>query len=677
MNDLFSQGSVEERINQLREELNHHNYLYYVKDAPIISDHAFDTLLKELQDLESNHPEYSDPNSPTQRVGGQITKEFPTVTHAFPMLSLSNTYNREEIEAWVTRTEKLLGQTCHFVCELKYDGAAISLTYENGQLARAVTRGDGSKGDEITANVRTIQTIPLRISDQAPQTFEIRGEIFMTKSSFSHLNKERVKQDIEPFANPRNAASGSLKLQDSREVAKRKLDCFTYAIVSNTPISETHYESLKKAAEWGFHTPLVAEDYVKRVENVDQVMAFIAYWDKHRLDLPFEIDGVVIKVDEHIYYDELGTTAKSPRWAIAYKFAAEEAVTQLNGVTYQVGRTGAITPVAELTPVLLAGTTVKRASLHNADQIAKLDLRVGDFVKVEKGGDIIPKVTGVVFEKRNPALPTFTYATHCPECNSALHRPEGEANHYCPNEFACPPQQMGKIQHFISRKALDIDGIGSETVKQLFNEGLIQNVADLYDLTVEDVLPLERMAEKSAKNLVDGIAASKQQPFERVLYGLGIRYVGETIAKKLAKHYRSIENLKNASVEDMLQVDEIGDSIARSVAQYLKREDSIAVIERLRQAGLKLEAEKEENTNVSDKLAGKTFVISGVFTNVSRDELKSLIEQNGGKVSGSLSGKTDYLVAGDKMGPAKREKAEKLGTHIIDETTFLALINSN
>ena len=676
MNDLFSpENGAKQEIDALREALNKHNYLYYVKDAPEISDREFDEMLETLQKLEVEHPEYHDPNSPTQRVGGAFTKQFPNVAHKFPMLSLSNTYSREEIEAWVTRTEKLLGQTCHFVCELKYDGAAISLTYENGQLARAVTRGDGSKGDEITANVRTIQTIPLRISDEAPKTFEIRGEIFMTKGSFSHLNKERVKQGLEPFANPRNAASGSLKLQDSREVAKRKLDCFTYAIVSDTPIAKTHYESLKKAAEWGFHTPLIANNYVKRVGNVDEVMAFIEYWDKHRLDLPFEIDGVVIKVDEHMFYDELGTTAKSPRWAIAYKFAAEEAITQLNGITYQVGRTGAITPVAELTPVLLAGTTVKRASLHNADQIAKLDLRVGDYVKVEKGGDIIPKVTGVVFERRNPVLPAFTYATHCPECNSELHRPEGEANHYCPSEFACPPQQMGKIQHFISRKALDIDGIGSETVKQLFHEGLIQNVADLYDLTVEDVLPLERMAEKSAKNLVNGIAASKEQPFERVLYGLGIRYVGETIANKLAKHYRTIENLKSASEEDMLQVDEIGEAIARSVQSYLQREDSMAVIERLRQAGLKLEAEEEENTNVSDKLAGKTFVISGVFTNVSRDELKAHIVQNGGKVSGSLSSKTDYLVAGDNMGPAKREKANKLNIEIIDEESFFEMIS--
>lgn len=676
MNDLFSQeNGAKQKIEALRAQLNKHNYLYYIKDAPEISDREFDEMLESLQKLEELHPEYFDPNSPTQRVGGAFTKQFPTVAHKYPMLSLSNTYSREEIEAWVTRTEKLLGQSCHFVCELKYDGAAISLTYENGQLARAVTRGDGSKGDEITANVRTIQTIPLRISEDAPKTFEIRGEIFMTKGSFSHLNKERVKQGLEPFANPRNAASGSLKLQDSREVAKRKLDCFTYAIVSDNPIADTHYQSLKKAAEWGFHTPLIANNYVKRVANVDQVMAFIEYWDKHRLDLPFDIDGVVIKVDEHMFYDELGTTAKSPRWAIAYKFAAEEAVTQLNGVTYQVGRTGAITPVAELTPVLLAGTTVKRASLHNADQIAKLDLRIGDYVMVEKGGDIIPKVTGVVFEKRNPSLKEFTYATHCPECNSELHRPEGEANHYCPNEFACPPQQIGKIQHFISRKALDIDGIGSETVKQLFNAGLVQNVADLYDLSIEDVLPLERMAEKSAKNLIEGIAASKQQPFDRVLYGLGIRYVGETIAKKLAQHYRSIENLKIASVEDMLQVDEIGDSIAQSVQSFLQREDSQMVIERLRKAGLNLESSEEENVDISDKLAGKSFVISGVFTNVSRDELKAHIIHNGGKVSGSLSSKTNYLVAGENMGPAKREKALALKIDIIDEASFFKMIS--
>ncbi len=675
MNDLFSQEGAEARIKQLREELNHHNNLYYVKDAPVISDRAFDALLEELQDLELKHPEYDDPNSPTKRVGGQVTKQFPTVTHTFPMLSLSNTYNRDEIEAWVVRTEKMLGQRCSFVCELKYDGAAISLLYKEGKLERATTRGDGQRGDDITANVRTIRTIPLQLQNGAPDAFEIRGEIFMTKASFSHHNQQRQEQGLDPFANPRNAASGSLKLQDSSEVARRKLDCFTYGIVSKEPVAESHYESLEKARSWGFYTPLSFDRYVERVHNTDQVMAFIEYWDTHRHELPFDIDGVVIKVDEHRFYDELGYTAKSPRWAIAYKFAAEEAITKLHKVTYQVGRTGAITPVAELEPVSLAGTTVKRASLHNADQMERLDLREGDYVRVEKGGDIIPKVTSVVFEKRSPNLPVFEYTKNCPECETPLLRPEGEAVHYCPNEYGCPPQQIGKIQHFISRKAMDIEGIGSETVKQLFHAKRIRSIPDLYTLTVEDVLPLERMAKKSAENLVNGIAKSTSQPFHRVLYGMGIRHVGETVAKKLAAHYKSMDRLMDAQVEDMVMVDEIGEVIAQSVYNHLRREDSIIQIERLRQAGVQLEAVDDHHVLESTIFENKSFVISGVFQSMSRDELKDKIIANGGKISSSLSTKTNYLVAGDKMGPAKRTKAETLGIDILSEDEFLELIS--
>lgn len=678
MNDLFSQeNGIETRILELRNALNRHNFLYYIKDAPEISDREFDALLDELKSLEDAHPKYQDPNSPTQRVGGAITKQFPAFTHEYPMLSLSNSYSREDIEAWALRTEKILGQSCHFVCELKYDGAAISLRYKKGKLVGATTRGDGKRGDDITANVRTIRTVPLQLQGDAPELFEIRGEIFMTKGSFSSLNKQRQAEGLDPFANPRNAASGSLKLQDSSETARRALDCFTYSIVSETPVAQTHYESLQKAQSWGFYTPLSFTRYVERVQSIDQIMAFIQHWDKHRHELPFDIDGVVIKVDEHRFYDELGNTAKSPRWAIAFKFAAEEAITKLNHVTYQVGRTGAITPVAELDPVALAGTTVKRASLHNADQMKRLDLRVGDHVRVEKGGDIIPKVTSVVVEKRTPSLPTFTYISKCPECETPLVRPKGEAVHYCPNEYSCPPQQIGKIQHYISRKALDIDGIGSETVKQLFNAQLIRSIPDLYDLNVDDVLPLERMARKSAENLINGIKSSTKQPFARVLFGLGIRHVGETVAQRLAQHFQSIERLKEASVDDMVNVDDIGDVIAKSVYAYLGREDSIKLIERLKQAGVQLESKETPQIKQSNFLEGKSFVISGVFTTLSRNELKERITEHGGKVTGSLSAKTNCLVAGEKMGPAKREKAVTLGVEIVDEFTFLGMISDN
>ncbi|MCC5917618.1 MAG: NAD-dependent DNA ligase LigA [Cryomorphaceae bacterium] len=674
MTDLFSQPNpVKSRIEALRSALNRHNHLYYVEDKPEISDREFDLLLEELQRLEEENPQYEDENSPTKRVGGSVTKGFLTVEHRFPMLSLSNSYSREEIESWVLRTEKLLGQACTFVCELKYDGAAISLTYRNGELERAVTRGDGSKGDEITNNVRTIRTIPLKIQGDFPELFEIRGEIFMPKQSFLNLNQSREKEGLEPFANPRNAASGSLKLQDSAETARRKLDCFTYSLVADVPVADTHFDALNKAQAWGFQTPLRFDHFVRRAKNVDEVMAFISHWDQNRGNLPFEIDGVVIKVDAHRYYDELGNTAKSPRWAIAYKFPAEEAVTKLHDVTYQVGRTGAITPVAELEPVLLAGTTVKRASLHNADQIVRLDLRIGDWVRVEKGGDIIPKVTGVVMEKRSSNSVPFSYATHCPECNTLLVRPEGEAVHYCPAELICPPQRMGKVQHFISRKAMDVDGLGSETVKQLFSSGLISNIADLYDLKVSDVLPLERMAQKSAENLVNGLEGSKSQPFERVLFGMGIRHVGETVAKKLARHFKSIDAIMEADVETLVGVDEIGEIIAESVFAFFRVEENRKLISRLRAAGLQFEMDDLSGPS-SDVFLGKTFVVSGVFTIFDRKSIKAFIEDHGGKVSGSISAKTSFLVAGDNMGPAKREKAEKLGVPIISEEDLQTMV---
>jgi DNA ligase (NAD+) len=674
MSDLFSQENPEvERIEFLRKELNRHNHLYYILDKPEISDREFDALLEELQFLENKYPEQFDANSPTQRVGGAVTKNFQTIKHAYPMLSLSNSYSKEEIEAWVARTKKLLGdKEMRFVCELKYDGAAISLRYEKGELVRATTRGDGKSGDDITSNVRTIRTIPLRLEGDFPEQFEIRGEIFMSKKSFSMLNEVRASEGQEVFANPRNAASGSLKLQDSAEVARRRLDCFAYSVVSDIWKTDSHFSSLEKATSWGFHTPLVYDNYVRRVSSVQEVMDFISYWNEHRLQLPFEIDGVVIKVDEVENQEELGYTAKSPRWAIAYKFAAEEAITILKDVSFQVGRTGAITPVAELEPVSLAGTTVKRASLHNADQIARLDLRIGDAVRVEKGGDIIPKVTSVVIERRGSGALPFEYITHCPECSTELVRPEGEAVHYCPAEFTCPPQRIGKVQHFISRKAMDIDGIGSETVKQFFKAGLISGIADLYKLKVEDLLPLDRMARKSAENAVNGIEASKAQGYERVLFGLGIRHVGETVAQKLAEAFPSIDALMEADVEQLVAVDEIGETIARSVFDFFRREASKVLIEELRAAGLRLALDKSEvNQVLGNAFEGKTFVVSGVFENFDRDSIKEFIVNYGGKVVGSVSAKTSFLVAGNNMGPAKLEKAEKLGVSIISEVELV------
>jgi len=662
--------NVEKQIEQLRDELREHNYNYYILDNPTISDYEFDIKLKELQELETAHPEFKDPNSPTLRVGGEITKNFETVPHTYRMYSLDNSYSKEDLEDWEKRVEKQVDGKVQFTCELKYDGASISLTYENGSLVRAVTRGDGYQGDDITTNVKTIKSVPLQLKGDYPPKFEIRGEIILPFSGFEKMNAERIDIGEEPYRNPRNTASGSLKLQDSSEVAKRPLECLLYSLKGERLPIATQFESLEKAREWGFKVPEVA----KLANNLNEVLDFVNYWDIHRHELPYETDGVVIKVNDLQQQEELGYTAKAPRWAMAYKFKAEQVSTKLNQITYQVGRTGAITPVANLEPVELAGTIVKRASLHNADQIAKLDIREGDTVFVEKGGEIIPKIIGVNKDFRNPNSNPTSYITACPECNTPLIRQEGEAQHYCPNADGCPPQIIGRIQHFISRKAMDIEGLGGETVVLLVTNGLIQSYADLYILTVEQVIPLERMAQKSADNLVLGIEASKQIPFERVLFALGIRYVGETVAKKLAKHFKTIDAIALATQEELIAVDEIGGRIAQSVVSFFTSEENKNIIERLKSYGVQLEISADKLANQTDKLQGNIFVVSGVFTKVSRTELKKLIEDNGGKVSGSISGKTNFVVAGDNMGPSKLAKAESLGVAIISEDDFLQMI---
>ena len=663
---------MKEKIQQLRDELNQHNYNYYVLDTPTISDYEFDQKLKELQALEQAHPEFYDENSPTVRVGGSITKNFPTVVHEYRMYSLDNSYSKEDIEEWEQRIIKTLGtDDISFTCELKYDGASIDLLYEDGKLKQATTRGDGIQGDDITANVRTIGSVPLQLRGDYPQRFYIRGEIVMPKKAFEKLNQERVAAGEDPLMNPRNTASGSLKLQDTAEVAKRGLDCLLYFLVGDTGIA-TQFESLEKAREWGFKVP----NYSRLCHSTQEVMDFINEWDTKRHTLPYETDGVVIKVNNVAQQQELGYTSKSPRWAMAYKYKAEQVDTQLESISYQVGRTGAITPVANLKPVLLAGTIVKRASLHNADQIEKLDIHIGDWVYVEKGGEIIPKIVGVNLDKREPDAVPVNYITHCPECDTELVRNEGEAQHYCPNTYHCPPQITGKIQHFISRKAMDIEGLGEETVELLFRSGVIENYADLYEITVEKLLPLERMAKKSAENIVKGIEKSKEVPFERVLFALGIRYVGETVAKKLARHYKNITALENTTVEQLVEVDEIGNQIATSVVNFFQEEYNKELINRLKEYGLQFELSEEATAGQTDTLKGKTFVVSGVFSLYSRDELKALIEQHGGKVGSSISSKTDYVIAGDKMGPSKREKAESLGVKIIDEVAFQSLIIS-
>jgi DNA ligase (NAD+) len=663
--------NIEHQITALRNELRDHNYKYYVLDQPSISDYEFDQKLKQLQELEKAHPEFYDPNSPTLRVGGEITKNFETVPHTFRMYSLDNSYSKEDLEDWEKRIEKTVEGKVEFTCELKYDGASISLTYENGQLKKAVTRGDGFQGDDVTANVKTIRSVPLQLKGDYPPLFDIRGEIVLPFEGFAKMNAERVEAGEEPYRNPRNTASGSLKLQDSAEVAKRPLDCLLYSIVGEKLPFKTQFEGLEKARHWGFKVPNAA----KLAKNLDEVLEFVNYWDVHRHELPYETDGVVVKVNNLQQQEELGYTAKSPRWAMAFKFKAEQVSTVLRQITYQVGRTGAITPVANLEPVELAGTIVKRASLHNADQIEKLDIREGDTVFVEKGGEIIPKIIGVDFTQRDSDSQPTAYITHCPECGTPLVRTEGEAQHYCPNAEGCPPQIIGRIQHFISRKAMDIEGLGGETVALLVNNGLINNYADLYLLKEEQIVPLERMAQKSAENMIKGIEASKEIPFERVLFALGIRYVGETVAKKLAKHYKTIDNLRNASEEELTTVDEIGERIAQSVVSFFASEENRAIIQRLKSYGIQLEISAEKLANQTNVLQGATFVVSGVFTRVSRDELKKLIEDNGGKVSGSISSKTNYVVAGDNMGPSKKTKAESLGVPIITEDDFLEMIS--
>jgi len=661
---------VEKKIQGLREELQQHNYNYYVLDKPQISDYEFDIKLKELQELEEKHPEFQDANSPTQRVGGAVTKNFETVVHENRMYSLSNSYSKEELEEWETRVKKIVEGKVQYVCELKYDGASISLTYENGILKRAVTRGDGFQGDDVTNNVRTIRSVPLKLKGEFPEKFDIRGEIVLPYEGFAKMNAERVDIGEEPYANPRNTASGSLKLQDSAEVAKRPLECLLYSITGNNTGVASQYEGLEKARKWGFKVPVESE----LKDSIEEVLQYVNYWDEHRHDLPYETDGVVVKVNDFHQQDELGHTAKSPRWAIAYKFKAEQESTKLNKITYQVGRTGAITPVANLEAVQLAGSVVRRASLHNADQIEKLDVREGDTVFVEKGGEIIPKIVGVDFTKRDPDSNPTQYATNCPECATELIRKEGEAQHYCPNVNGCPPQIIGRIQHYISRKAMDIEGLGGETVALLVNADLIENYADLYTLKKEEVLPLERMAEKSAENLINGIQKSKEIPFERVLFALGIRYVGETVAKKLAKHFKSIEALMAASEEELVNLDEIGERIAWSVVDFFNTQANRENVERLKEYGIQLEISADKLANQTNLLEGNSFVISGVFEKVSRNDLKKMIEDNGGKVSSSISSKTTYLVAGDNMGPSKLAKAEKLGTNIISEDDFLKML---
>lgn len=659
-------------IQNLREELNLHNHNYYVLDKPTISDFEFDQKLKQLQDLEAKHPEYFDESSPTQRVGGTITKNFQTVVHENRMYSLDNSYSKEDLQDWEVKIQKVLGNVdLQYTCELKYDGASISITYENGKLSKAVTRGDGFQGDDVTNNIKTIKSIPLQLKGNFPPKFDIRGEIILPFEGFEKMNQELIEIGETPYSNPRNTASGSLKLQDSTEVAKRPLDCLLYFITGNSLPFNSQFEGLETARIWGFKVPMQS----KLATNLDEVFEFINYWDVHRHDLPYETDGVVIKVNNFNHQNELGYTAKSPRWAIAYKFKSEQVTTILNSISYQVGRTGAITPVANLAPVQLAGTIVKRASLHNADQIEKLDIRVGDEVFVEKGGEIIPKIIGVA-KRGNQAEPT-EYITHCPECQSELVRKEGEAQHYCPNFYGCPPQIIGRIQHYISRKAMDIEGLGGETVALLFNNGLVKDYSDLYELKVEDVIPLERMAQKSAENLVNGIEKSKEIPFERVLFALGIRYVGETVAKKLAKHYKNIQALSQASVMDLILVDEIGERIAQSVIEFFENQENRTIIERLKSFGVQFEIVEKFNPNATDKLLGKTFVVSGVFEVFSRDDLKKAIEENGGKVGSSISAKTDFVVAGENMGPAKLEKANQLGIAIISENEFINMINEN
>ncbi|AMC09757.1 DNA ligase [Lutibacter profundi] len=664
--------NIELKIKLLRDELRKHNYNYYVLDNATISDYEFDLKLKELEKLEAENPQFFDPNSPTQRVGGEITKNFTTVIHKNRMYSLANSYSLEDLNDWENRIKKMVdNENISYSCELKYDGASINLVYENGKLLRAETRGDGFQGDDVTANVKTIKSIPLVLHDKFIDSFEIRGEIIMPLKGFYKMNEERIEEGEDPFSNPRNTASGSLKMQDSAEVAKRPLDCLLYQLIAEELPFETHFEALMGAKKVGFKIP----ETIAVCNTINEVFEFIKYWDTRRNKLPYETDGVVVKVNSLEQQEELGYTAKSPRWAIAYKFKAEQVSTILNEITYQVGRTGAITPVANLEPVQLAGTIVKRASLHNADQIEKLDIRVGDTVFVEKGGEIIPKIVGVDLTKRSLESKPTKYITNCPDCGTKLVRTEGDAKHYCPNEYGCPTQITGRIQHFISRKAMNIDGLGSETVELLFKEGLIHNYADLYELNESQIIPLERMAEKSAQNIIAGIENSKKIPFEKVLFALGIRFVGETVAKKLAKHFKSIDNLMNASFEELVAVDEIGDKIAESVLRFFDNLTNIQIIDRLKNYGVQLIISEDTLKNQTTKLFGKTIVISGVFSHFSRNDLKKSIEDNGGKVASSISKKTNFVIAGENMGPSKRLKAESLKIPIISEKDYINMIS--
>lgn len=662
---------VKDKIKALREALEQHNYNYYVLSAPTISDREFDEMMKELQVLEEAHPEYADPHSPTQRVGSDLSKEFEQVVHKYPMLSLGNTYSEDEVKDFYERIARDLNEPFEIVAELKYDGTSISLTYEDGRLVRAVTRGDGTRGDDVTANVKTIRSVPLKLmGDRYPATFEIRGEILLPWAEFDRLNKEREEQEEPLFANPRNAASGTLKQQNPAVVAARKLDAYFYYLLGEELPAETHFDNLEAARSWGFKIPNV----IRVCNSLEDIYDYIAYWDVERKNLPVATDGIVLKVNSLRQQRNLGFTAKSPRWAIAYKFQAERAVTRLNSVSFQVGRTGAVTPVANLEPVLLAGTTVKRASLHNADIIEGLDLHLGDKVFVEKGGEIIPKIVGVDVEARGLLVgDKVRFIRSCPECGTPLMRPEGEAAHYCPNEAGCPPQIKGKIEHFVTRRAMNIN-MGPETVEDLYEAGYIKDTADLYTLEIADLLRLERWADKSARNLMASLEESKQVPFERVLYGLGIRFVGETVAKRLVSAFHSMEQLEQASFEDLTAVDEIGERIARSIIAYFADERNRTLVNRLKEYGLQMSVAEEKLANRSEKLKGLSIVISGTFAKHSREEYKAMIEQHGGKNSGSVSGKTDYILAGDNMGPAKLEKAAKLGVKIINEDEFLNMI---
>lgn len=664
-----------QRVAELCSMINEHDHRYYVLAAPIISDLEYDMLVKELEALEHRFPDLQRPDSPTQRVGGDLTRNFPTVRHRQPMLSLSNSYSREEVTEFVERIRREIGDV-RFVMELKYDGVAISITYEEGVLARALTRGDGEQGEEVTANIRTVRSIPLRLQGEGyPPLFDVRGEVVFTRERFEQLNDARRQAGEELYANPRNTAAGTLKLQDPREVARRALDCYIYGINGDELPTRSHFDNILTAGTWGFRVPQPARRLIERAVDVDGIMAFIDHWDKARSTFEVAIDGIVIKVDDLAVQDELGMTAKSPRWALAYKFAAEQAVTRLNGVSFQVGRTGAITPVAELEPVLLAGTTVKRASLHNADQIARLDLHIGDRVQVEKGGEIIPKIVGVDMEGRAAGAAPVHFPLHCPECGATLVRYQGEAQHYCPNEHSCPPQIMRRIEHFVGRKAMDIEGLGGETVEELYRSGLVHTVADLYTLDRERLLALGKgWGERSVQQVLDGIAASRQRPFERVLFAIGIRHVGETIARKIARSAGSLDKLMAMSEEELTALDEVGPVIARSILDFFAAEGNRTVVERLREQGLHFAVEAAGEAPVRDTLKGLTFVVSGVFRNFSRDSIKEAIEQNGGRVSGSISSKTSYLLAGADMGPAKRTKAEQLGVQVLDEEGFMRMI---